>query len=104
MTLFSFARFLRISSLESMVVDLASVVILVVSPPITIMALCQISSLSVFISNSPRSSEHSSLLNSLPFLTLCLSFVMALSSLLFYWPRTETSCFFRAQLKAARLR
>lgn len=80
MTLFSFARFLRISSLESMVVDLASVVILVVSPPIIIMALYQISSLSVFISNSPRSSEHSSLLNSLPFLTLCLSFVMALSS------------------------
>ena len=76
LTLFSFARFLRISSLR----EHGGGFSFGGDPELTVSPLNQISSVPVFISNCPRSSEHSSLLHSLPFLTLCLSLVMTLSS------------------------
>lgn len=80
-TLFSFARFLRISSLRGHGggFSFGGDPELSVSPLTIIIGSYQIFSLSVFISNGPRFLELSSLLNGLPFSALCLSFVVALS-------------------------
>ena len=80
-TLFSSARVLRISSLREHGGGFSLVVILnwAFLHQLSLSALYQISSLSVFISNGPRSLELASLLYGLPFLTLCLSLVVALS-------------------------